>query len=298
MVMAASDAVWAVAVFAHNERAFIAATLESLPAAADGHRLDVFVLINGCTDRTEAIVEEYAERDPAVHPVVIALGDKANSWNVYVHEVAPKAEVHFFVDGDVRIRPASFRHLRQSLRTHPHAHAACGIPTSGRSQSDLARQILGGDGFHGSLYALRGRTLAALRTRRLRLPAGLVGDDSLLGWLLQRDFDPRRTGDRNRIVPEATAGFDFDSLSPWRLRDWRLYYRRLWRNSLRQMQLNLLMPILREQGLCALPADIADIYTAERLALLRARWPGIPGYFDSLAIRKMKSTLASRRHQY
>jgi hypothetical protein len=50
MVMTASDAVWAAAVFAHNESAFIAATLESLPAAADGHRVEVFVLINGCTD--------------------------------------------------------------------------------------------------------------------------------------------------------------------------------------------------------------------------------------------------------
>jgi hypothetical protein len=73
---------------------------------------------------TEAIVKEYAERDAAVHPVVIALGDKANAWNVYVHEVAPEAEVHFFIDGDVRIRPASFRRLCQALRTQPHAHAA------------------------------------------------------------------------------------------------------------------------------------------------------------------------------
>jgi hypothetical protein len=126
----------------------------------------------------------------------------------------------------------------------------------------------------------------------------LIGDDSLLGWLLQRDFAPQRAGDRSRIVPDATAGFDFDSLSPWRLRDWRLYYRRLWRNSLRQMQLNLLMPILREQGLSALPADVAEIYTSERLALLRTRWPAITGYFDFLAIRQMKSTLASRQTRF
>jgi cellulose synthase/poly-beta-1,6-N-acetylglucosamine synthase-like glycosyltransferase len=70
------DAVWCVVVLAHNEEASIAATLESLPAAADGHWLDVFVLVNGCTDRTEAIVDAHARRDPAIHPVTIALGDK------------------------------------------------------------------------------------------------------------------------------------------------------------------------------------------------------------------------------
>jgi hypothetical protein len=63
------DAVWCVMMFAHDEEASIAATLESLPAAADGHWLDVFVLVNGCTDRTEAIIDAHARRDPAIHPV-------------------------------------------------------------------------------------------------------------------------------------------------------------------------------------------------------------------------------------
>jgi hypothetical protein len=62
----------------------------------------------------------------------------------------------------VRIRPASFCLLREALRVHPRAHAACGIPMSGRCRSTLARQILAGAGFHGSLYALRSATVALL----------------------------------------------------------------------------------------------------------------------------------------
>jgi glycosyltransferase involved in cell wall biosynthesis len=85
------DAVRCVMMFAHNEEASIAATLESLPAAADGHWLDVFVLVNGCTDRTGAIVDAHARRDSAIHPVTIASVNKANAWNVYVHDLAPEA---------------------------------------------------------------------------------------------------------------------------------------------------------------------------------------------------------------
>ena len=36
-------------------------------------------------------------------PLTIPVGDKANTWNVYVHEVAPRSELHFLIDGDVKV---------------------------------------------------------------------------------------------------------------------------------------------------------------------------------------------------
>jgi hypothetical protein len=162
--------------------------------------------------------------------------------------------VHFFVDGDVRIRPSSFRRLHEALSGDPRARRLR-YPDERASRNTLAKQILEGAGFHGSLYALPGKALKALRAGSLRLLTGSIGDDSLLGWLLQRDFDPQPAADRSLILPQAEAGFEFRSLSPWRPGDWRFYYRRLRRNSLRQMRLNLLRPLLRERGLAALPAQ-------------------------------------------
>jgi hypothetical protein len=52
------------------------------------------------------------------------------------------------------------------------------------------------------------------------------------------------------------------------------------------MQLNLLMPLLRQRGLAALPAHISDIYTSERLTRLRPRWRGLTSYFDVLQSSK------------
>src|SRR5215813_10375343 len=71
-----------VAVFAHNEENHIIRCLESLSLAADGSPLSAYVLANGCTDRTEEIVRGYAQTHPGVSLISIAVGDKANAWNV------------------------------------------------------------------------------------------------------------------------------------------------------------------------------------------------------------------------
>jgi len=43
-------------VLAHNEEKKIAECLDSIYAANPGHRFEIFVMANGCTDRTEDIV--------------------------------------------------------------------------------------------------------------------------------------------------------------------------------------------------------------------------------------------------
>ena len=89
--------------------------LDSLQAASS-HPIACYVLANACTDRTEALVRDYAASHANVHLVSIEVGDKANAWNVFVHEVAPSGAAHyFFIDGDVRATVGALDAMAQAL---------------------------------------------------------------------------------------------------------------------------------------------------------------------------------------
>jgi glycosyltransferase involved in cell wall biosynthesis len=143
--MTPTEAPWAVMVLAHNEERRIAACLDSLFDGELGRGLEVFVMANGCTDRTEEVVREYARRRAGVHLVSIAMADKCNAWNVFVHEtarsIAAGRDVYFFVDGDCRVVPGSLARLADALGANPHAHAASAPPASGRSLQKDRRAV-------------------------------------------------------------------------------------------------------------------------------------------------------------
>ena len=111
---------WPVMVLAYNEEEGIEAALDSILESEPAHSLEIFVMANGCTDRTEELVRAYGKRRPQVHLVSIKLGDKCNAWNVFIHETAAKQcggrEVYFFTCGDVRIVPGSLSALRRATR--------------------------------------------------------------------------------------------------------------------------------------------------------------------------------------
>ena len=102
---AAQPARCSIAVFAHNEAPRIAATLRSIEAAAQGMAVEVVVLANGCQDGTAQVVRGLMAASPHVRVVEIAMADKANAWNTYVHTVATTPTLHVFVDGDVQVAP-------------------------------------------------------------------------------------------------------------------------------------------------------------------------------------------------
>jgi Glycosyl transferase family 2 len=85
------SAVWPVMVLAHNEEKHIAACLDSLFNGEPDRRLEVYVMANGCTDRTETITRQYALKRPEVHLISIRMPDKCNAWNVFIHEVVPSS---------------------------------------------------------------------------------------------------------------------------------------------------------------------------------------------------------------
>src|SRR5262245_31366445 len=119
---------WPVMILARNEERRIVACLDSILAAEPCHALEVYVMANGCTDRTEEIVRDYGRRRPEVRLVPIALGDKCNAWNVFIHETVsahcPGREVYFFMNGDARVVKGSFGVLARALQEDAHANAA------------------------------------------------------------------------------------------------------------------------------------------------------------------------------
>lgn len=278
---------WPVAIFAHNEADHIAACLDSITAAADDHAVICYVLANACTDATESAVRRYAEKHPGVQLVSIALGDKANAWNVYVHEVAPESDVHFFIDGDVSACPSALTELNSVLVRHPQANAASALPETGRSVVRTRQVMLEGKEIAGNLYALSGRFVNRIREAKLRMPIGFIGEDSLIGALAKWDLDPNGAWKDDRIVPCAQAGFAFESVSPFSPADWKLYWHRRIRYSIRSYQIKMLRTALKQAGLVGMPQHIKELYPG-MVDSFRVGWNGVNTLFDWLALQRIR----------
>jgi glycosyltransferase involved in cell wall biosynthesis len=280
---------WPVAVFAHNEARNIIACLDSLQAAAH-HPIECHVLANACTDRTEALVCEYAARHPNVQLHSIALGDKANAWNVFVHEVAPRVASHcFFIDGDVRATRGALDVMAQVLTQHPSANGVSALPKSGRGVAAFQRDMLKDNGVAGNLYGLRGAFVERIRAQAVHMPIGTIGEDALMGAMLKWDLRGDTRWDNSKVVVARDAGFEFDSVSPWLPREWKKYYRRRVRYSVRGYQNKMLGRAIQPAGFESLPQQIRDLYPRYPDAL-RLEWRGLNTVFDWLAIREIKAT--------
>ena len=292
----ASPAPWPVMVLAHNEERSIAACLDSIFAAADGAGAEVFVMANGCTDRTERIVRDYSRA--GVQLVSIPVGDKCNAWNVFVHDTVagccPGREAYFFMNGDVTVAKGSFAALARALREEPQAHAASAVPVGGRNAERYRRQILKTHGLVANLYALRGAFIDRLRALAVRLPLNFEGDDGLIGYLVKCDLAPElNPPDDRRIAPRAAAGFAFESLSALRPADWKAYWKRLVRYGRSGYEFKLLGPLLKSRGIAGLPADITELYGGA--AALPLDWNGIYTLPNWIALRQMRNSPARGR---
>lgn len=279
---------WPMAVFAHNEARNIIACLDSLRAAAS-HPLDCYVLANACTDRTEALVREYGTNHANVHLVSIKLGDKANAWNTFVHEIAPAgATQYFFIDGDVRATPGALDAMAQALSQHPQANGVSALPQSGRGVEAFQRDMLEDNGVAGNLYGLRGTFVERIRTQAIKMPVGTIGEDALMGAMLKWDLHGDTHWDNSRVVVAREAGFEFDSVSPWLSREWKKYFRRRVRYSVRGYQNKMLGRAIQPAGFIALPRDVRDLYPRYP-ELLKLEWRGLDTLFDWLAIQHIKT---------
>lgn len=282
---------WCVMVLAHNEEKRIGACLDSLFDGEPGSDIDVYVMANGCTDGTEAAVRRYREKRPSVHLVSIALGDKCNAWNVFIHETVPKLcpgrPVYFFMDGDAKTTPGSLAALGRGFESNPSANATSAPPASGRSMEADRRELIEGRHLVANLYALRGDFVRRLQADGVRLPLKLEGDDGLLGILVKWDLRPDldRIEDR-RIEPCPDAGFTFESVDWRKWSEWRGYWRRLVRYGRRHYEFQLLGRRLRSLGISGLPADISMLYGGA--GSLKLRWQGLQTIPNWVALRGMR----------
>ena len=283
---------WPVMVLAYNEEEGIEAAIDSIFASEPEQPLEVYVMANGCTDRTEELVRAYSRRRPEVHLVSIELGDKCNAWNVFIHEtsakVCPGREVYFFTCGDVRIVPGSLSALRRALSQDSYANGAAAPPGSGRNMERDRKAQMEEHALVAGLYALRGTFIERMQEQSVRIPLNFEGDDALIGTLLQWDLAPAdRPMDLKRIAPVWDSAWVFDSLTFTRLSDLRFYWKRAIRYARRYYEFKLLGPELKSKGLAGMPQDIRDLYPrAEKLSL---RWQGIYTLTNWVALRWMRA---------
>jgi glycosyltransferase involved in cell wall biosynthesis len=282
------------AVFAHNEANNIIKCLDSIKKSNNVETLRCFVLANGCIDRTCQLVFKYANENPFVKLVEIEKGDKANAWNMFVHSVAPNADIYFFLDGDCRVLPNSLDELERCLKNNRNANAAAALPLDiGRSTKKQIKEMISDGGLAGNLYALSKDFVERIRDKGVYLPFGLIGEDSLIGALAYWNLDPRHEWDRSKIVISEKARFTYIPLSLFSIKDLIQYFKRKKRYSIRYYQIHLLKRPLKEEGITGIPENINQLYDlfSDKLKL---RWRGLDTFFDWLALRAIKTSLRKR----
>lgn len=277
----------AIAVFAHNEERHIIACLESVHALArDDDRC--FVLCNGSRDRTRDLVASFARNYTFCNLIEIEVGDKANAWNVFCHELGIDAGMYIFMDGDCRAGPDAFEALAACLESQDRVNAAAGLPDRGCSRGEREAMLTEG-GLAGGLYALSRGFVDRVRKLGVRLPVGLIGDDSLIGTLAYWDLEPRNEWDKSRIACCEAASFHFDRLSLLSVQDARLYLRRKVRYSLRYFQNQMLRSRLKAWGLAGIPEHVRQLYAEAPSELTVLKWRGLDTLFDYLALRRIRA---------
>ncbi len=220
-----------IGILAHNEEAYIGATIASLLAqsvCADATiAKEIVVVANGCADRTASAAEAALQPAAALANCEIRIRNvdeagKANAWNLFVHqESAADADYLVLLDADIDFAsPDVIARLIGHLAANPAVDIAPDQPVkkfSGRGgvlQPVIrALQKSGGDDDHalsGQLYAAR-----AGRIRAVSMPTGIVVEDGFLrAMILTRNFSEseatarilRAPGARHFYKPYETFG--------------------------------------------------------------------------------------------
>lgn len=248
-----------VAVFAHNEerriRRCIDAILGQYPSAF------VHVLENGSSDATaqEAVNAIGKDGRGCVHQV--ALGDKANAWNRFVHEFAsPDADLYIFCDGDCYPVAGSVAALVEASRTNERANAFSALPATGRDRKRAIAAMISNHDLAGNLYALSRSFMWKLRGRQIRLPVGIVGDDSLVGAIAKMNASGPDAWSEEYVSVCQNAFYAFDPVSPLSFAEMEKYVMRLERYARRSLEIQMLQEHHRRAGLEQYPESVQELY--------------------------------------
>lgn len=238
-----------IVMFAYNEAHNIANSIRSIHTSVGKHLGQFFVIANGCTDNTAAVAEKI-KRDldfSQMHVIDIAIGDKCNAWNTYIHEYSGDHALHFFVDADVIFSENVFEQLyAKSQSALPETNAIAGLPLSGRNKDFYESLVKERHCIFGNLYGLTYRMINLIKSKSFRLPKGLNWIDSFITKAINTDLQFHPYNLENRVTYLQNAGYRFDSLSMFKLNDVKLYKNRIARYELGKLQ---------EQYLDALPVS-------------------------------------------
>jgi hypothetical protein len=207
---------WSVAIFAARETTeTLARCIRAASAACAGRDAVIDVLINGNAALAQAAAAmDWDAAQGRVRVWSIAMGDKAHTWNEYLHRIWPKGATSFCIDGYAEVKPGALAAIAERMAQDSSRLGATGVPTCGRSAARLREQMLKSGGIHGNLYAVRPEAMQALREQGFRLPLGLYRTDPLLGSVLMFGLDPANNQwDPTRIAVEAGATWDVRGLS-------------------------------------------------------------------------------------
>jgi glycosyltransferase involved in cell wall biosynthesis len=258
----------------------------------DRVRAPIHVLVNGSGDRTAEKARAFAAQGHDVKVFELERGDKCNAWNYYVHDVAPVADVHIFVDGDAEIAPDSLNQLADSFSRSEKINASAGVPLNGRNAERDRAQMLSEGGLYGDLYALAGHFVERIKQNDIRLPAGKIGDDSLIGALAATDLGPLSQWDRDRKYVCSEAGFYCEPINPFKISHLKQQFHRLVRYSLRHFEIKMMQRVLRESDATGLPREVRELHQ-KYFDVCKLSWRGYLTFFDWLAIRKIRKNIDS-----
>ncbi|MEM9109674.1 MAG: glycosyltransferase family A protein [Planctomycetota bacterium] len=234
-----------VALFAHNEERTIARSLRHLMREfGPFDDAEVHVLMNGCTDRTAEVTTRIASKHAGkIVPHLLAIGDKAATWNAYLYEISPAHPtdaVQVFMDADIWPEPGSLGKMAIALAERPNASVIGGLPMCGRNRDRYRRLAMDKGLVYGGIYATRGSWLSWAREVGFRIPRGLIADDSVLTNAFTTLPNDLRRSDLKRVQHLPDCGYRFEPIRPWRWSDVRKYVNRQTRYRLGSEQLRVL----------------------------------------------------------
>lgn len=273
-------------VFAHNEEENIISAIKSIQNDCDSN---IYVLINGCSDNTQGVVEEYAKKNRKVKAILLEFGDKANAWNVFVHDLNIEAEVYYFLDGDCEIVQASVKNIELALDRSAHdlPNAVAATPKQNtRNKTAQAMTMLESGGLAGNFYALTKQFIDRIRSKSIRLPIGTIGEDGLVGALAYWNLEPSNEWNLKYILVLKNANFDYSQLSLLSINDMRLYYNRKINYSRRYFQNLIITKCFKNDGLDWLHGHFNVIYD-KYPECLTINWRGVNTYFDWRALKSI-----------
>jgi hypothetical protein len=196
-------------------------------------------MANGCTDQTVRVARELKEKLSFDNLIIheISLGDKCNAWNHYVHMLRQSAICHFFIDSDVRFTRQCFPKLFCKLKaTSPKPNIIAGYPLSGRNVEFYQMLVEQRACFFGNLYGASNTYIEMIREKKFYLPVGLNWIDSFLTKAANTDIQFLNYNLPDKVIYEKGIGFEFDSLSPFKIEDIKLYKNRIARYELGKIQ--------------------------------------------------------------